>query len=45
MFSEPEPTLSNVHDGIGIVGAVSGTKALINIPSFPGGREKIPRWE
>ena len=45
MLSEPEPTLSNVHDGIGIVGAVSGTKALINIPSFPGGREKIPRWE
>ncbi|MFA7493305.1 MAG: DUF4249 family protein, partial [Proteiniphilum sp.] len=45
MFSEPEPTLSNVHDGIGIVGAVSGAKAIIDIPPFPGGRERIPRWE
>lgn len=45
MFSEPEPTLSNVHNGIGIIGAISGIKEQINIQPFPGGREKIPRWE
>ena len=45
MFSEPGLTYSNVHNGIGIVGAVSGTKVVIDIPPFPGGRERIPKWE
>lgn len=45
MFSEPEPTLSNVHNGVGIVGVLSGTKALIDTPPYPGGRERIPKWK
>ncbi|WP_298645821.1 DUF4249 family protein [uncultured Proteiniphilum sp.] len=42
MFSEPGITFSNVHNGIGIVGAVSGTIARINIPPFPG-KNRVPR--
>lgn len=45
MFSEPEPTLSNVHNGIGIVGILSPTKSMIDIPSYPGSRERIPKWK
>ena len=44
MFSEPGLTDSNVHHGIGIAGAVSGTKAVIDIPPFSG-KERIPKWE
>lgn len=43
MFSEQETTFSNVHNGIGIVGAVSPTKAQIIVPPFPGGKNCVPR--
>lgn len=43
LISEPEITFSNVHNGIGIVGAISGAKAQINIPPFPGGENRVPR--
>ena len=42
MFSEPGITYSNVHGGIGIVGAISGTIARIHTPPFPG-KNRVPR--
>lgn len=44
IITEPETTISNVHNGIGIVGAVSSTKAQVNIAPFPGGENKVPRY-
>lgn len=43
VVSEPEITFSNVHNGIGIVGAESSAKAQIEIPPFPGGENRVPR--
>lgn len=43
VVSEPQITYSNVHNGIGIVGAQSGVKAQIEIPPFPGGENRVPR--
>lgn len=42
LISEPELTYSNVHNGIGVVGAVSPVKTQINIPPFPGGENSVP---
>lgn len=43
LISEPEMTYSNVHNGIGVVGAVSTATSQIHIPPFPGGDNRIPR--
>ncbi|HHT34267.1 MAG TPA: hypothetical protein GX018_04480, partial [Bacteroidales bacterium] len=43
LISEPEMTYSNVHNGIGVVGAVSTATSQIHIPPFPGGENRIPR--
>ena len=43
LISEPEITFGNVHNGIGIIGAVSNAKVQIEIPPFPGGKNKVPR--
>lgn len=43
MISEPQITFSNVHNGIGIVGAISTTSTQINIIPFPGGEGVMPR--
>ncbi len=43
IISEPEVTFSNVHNGIGIIGAASTAKARIDIPPFPGGKNQVPR--
>lgn len=43
MISEPEITFSNVHNGIGIVGAVGTVTKQIDIPPFPGGKDVVPR--
>ncbi|MEA4916282.1 DUF4249 family protein [Proteiniphilum sp.] len=43
IISEPEITFSNVHNGIGVVGAVSNVKIQIGIPPFPGGKNMVPR--
>jgi len=43
MFSEPGLTFSNVHNGLGIVGAASTFSARIDIPPFPGGKNRVPR--
>ncbi len=43
IISEPEVTFSNVHNGLGIVGAVSTVSVRINIPPFPGGENRVPR--
>lgn len=44
LISEPEITFSNVHNGIGVVGAVSAAKAQINIPPLPGGKNADPGY-
>lgn len=41
-ISEPKVTISNVVNGIGVVGAISTTKKEIEIPPYPGGKNTIP---
>lgn len=43
LISEPELSYSNVQNGIGVVGAVSAAKLQINIPSFPGEKNRVPK--
>ena len=43
VISEPSITYSNVHNGIGIVGAISKTKKTIDIPPYPGAKNTFPR--
>jgi len=43
MFSEPQTSLTNVHNGIGIVGAMSVASAQIDIPPFPGPANVVPK--
>ena len=42
-ISEPSTTYSNVHNGIGIVGAISIAKKQIEIEPYPGGINTFPR--
>lgn len=42
-ISEPEMTYGNVHNGIGVVGAVSTATAHIHLPPFSGGGNRVPR--
>lgn len=43
LISEPEITFSNVHNGIGVVGAISSATTRVEIPPFPGGKDIVPR--
>lgn len=43
LISEPELSYSNVQNGIGVVGAVSAAKLQINIPPFPGEKNRVPK--